>query len=57
MHDFFNYYEDNSYDSIKKRFGFSDNKSVDAMASYLKKYPKELIYFEKDGGSIEAAQF
>lgn len=57
MRDFFTYYEDNSYGSIRKRFGFNNNQQIDATASYLTEYPKELLYFEKDGGTIQHAQF
>jgi hypothetical protein len=51
VHNFFHYYENKDYDSINKRFGFSDNQQADALYTQLVQYPEELIFFKSQGGT------
>ena len=55
VRNFFHYYENKDYASIKKRFGFTDNEQCDALYQQLKTYPAKLVYYEEAGGTIETA--
>lgn len=55
VRNFYHYYENKDYASIKKRFGFTDNAQADALYQQLKAYPPKLVSFEEEGGSLQAA--
>lgn len=52
---FFHEYESRDYSSIMKRFGFTEVAQCQALYEQLKDYPKKLVTFQDDGGSIEFA--
>jgi len=55
VHNFFHYYENGDFGSIKKRFGFTEDVQCEALHNYLTTYPAKLVYFEEEGGTVQAS--